>query len=331
MARTRREESVAIGVDVGGTWVRVRSVDGARTRLVARAPASRVPELRSFLLTLGCGPRCGAAVVAAKGVWTARERSALRRRLRGVARTLHVISDAEAALLGALGDDPGILVLAGTGSIVLGRDRRGRWARAGGLGPLLGDEGSAFWLGREWLRETARRGDFVSARRIARAPDAARRIAAIAPQVLERAGDGDRRARAIIREGQRHLAALAWRVIHALRLPPPVAASWAGSLMDDAGYRHGVARALAGAGIRARWIAPRMEPVEAAARLAWRLAMSGRAGEPGGSVTRSGRRRGLRARPPSRTWATTPTMPRASSASPPDAAASARRAEARRA
>jgi N-acetylglucosamine kinase-like BadF-type ATPase len=275
-ARKRREQRVGIGVDVGGTWVRAVSVDGERARLVARASASRVPELRSFLLTLGCGPRLGAAVVAARGVWTAAERRALRGRLSGVARIVRVISDAEAALLGALGDEPGILVLAGTGSIVLGRDGRGRWARAGGLGPLLGDEGSAFWLGRDWLRERARRGDFLTARRIARAPDAARRIAAIAPQVVQRAHDGDRTARAIVRDGQRHLATLALRVIEALCLASPVGVSWAGSLMDDPRYRRGVARALTDAGVRTRWIAPRMAPVEAAARLAWRLATDGR-------------------------------------------------------
>src|SRR3989304_4407417 len=52
----------------------------------------------------------------------------------------------------APGRPPGPLVPAGTGSIVIGRDARGRWARAGGLGPLLGDEGSAFWLGRGGVR-----------------------------------------------------------------------------------------------------------------------------------------------------------------------------------
>src|SRR2546425_11278224 len=65
---------------------------------------------------------------------------------------VEVIADAQAALLGAIGDGPGALVLAGTGSIVVAHDGRGRWTRAGGLGPLVGDEGSGFWLGREWLR-----------------------------------------------------------------------------------------------------------------------------------------------------------------------------------
>src|ERR671936_219293 len=85
-------------------------------------------------------------------VWTAAERRAVARGLRGAAARIAVISDAEAALLGAHDGRAGVLVLAGTGSIVLGRDAGGPLARAGGLGPLIGDEGSAFWLGREWLR-----------------------------------------------------------------------------------------------------------------------------------------------------------------------------------
>jgi glucosamine kinase len=225
-----------------------------------------VPELTKFLLKL-CpdGARIGALVVAARGVWTARERRALRRRLRGAATRIETISDVEAALHGALGARPGVLVLAGTGSIVLGQDARGRAARAGGLGPLLGDDGSAFWLGREWLRrhpEAAR-----LARALARRPDAVTRIAALAPGVVARARRGDRLARAIVRAGQAHLAAQAADVARRLRLRPPVSVSWSGGLLEDGWYRSGVGRALARR-LRHRWQAPAADPALAAARLA---------------------------------------------------------------
>src|SRR4029077_397910 len=85
-------------------------------------------------------------VVAARGVWTPRERSVVRRRLRRLARRVEVISDVEAALLGALDGRPGLLVLAGTGSLVLGRDGEGGGARAGGLGPRL-DRPGPRWRG----------------------------------------------------------------------------------------------------------------------------------------------------------------------------------------
>ena len=89
-------------------------------------------------------------------MWTAPERERARAALAPLAPTVRIMSDVEAAYLGALGTGAGVLLLAGTGSIALGRDAAGRWHRAGGLGPLLGDEGSAFWIGRAWLRATDR-------------------------------------------------------------------------------------------------------------------------------------------------------------------------------
>jgi N-acetylglucosamine kinase-like BadF-type ATPase len=61
-------------------------------------------------------------------------------------------NDALAALKGAHAGGPGIICIAGTGSITLGCDPAGRLERAGGWGWLLGDEGSAFWIGRTGLR-----------------------------------------------------------------------------------------------------------------------------------------------------------------------------------
>jgi N-acetylglucosamine kinase-like BadF-type ATPase len=261
----QRLPSLAVGIDLGGTWIRAIVVrDGRPTRRVQRV--TRVPELAKFLPTLlGSRRRAGSLVVAARGVWTAAERARMRRRLRGLADRVEVISDAEAALLGALGDEPGVLVLAGTGSIVLGRGRRGRLARAGGLGPLLGDEGSAFWLGREALR--LQPGAAGLARALARRPDAVARIAARAPVVLARARRGDRRARSITAAGQDHLAAQAASVIKQLGLAAPVNVSWSGGLLADAWYRAGVQRALARR-VRCRWRAPVSDAVHAAARLA---------------------------------------------------------------
>ena len=183
-----------------------------------------------------------------------------------------MLSDAEAALLGALSGRPGVLLLSGTGSIAVGRDARDRLARAGGFGPLLGDEGSAFWLGREWLRATMRREDSMSARALVRAPDSVRRIAALAPRVLRCANDGDRRARTIVRAAQHHLAGLVIDVARTLGLPRPVDVTWAGSLMENATFRRGIVRALAREGFSARWCSPEMEPVLAAAQRAQRLA-----------------------------------------------------------
>jgi N-acetylglucosamine kinase-like BadF-type ATPase len=265
MSRTRqRHPPLAAGVDLGGTWTRAVVLHGERiTRRAQRGV--RLPELANVLPSLlGAPRRIGSLVVAARGVWTPGERAALRRRLRPLVRRIEVISDVEAALLGGLGDRPGVLILAGTGSIVLGRDARGRRARAGGLGPLLGDEGSAFWLGREWLR--GRPDADGVARALGRGPDAVARIAAGAPAVLARARRGDRRARAIVAAGQGHLAAQAASVIRRLALPAPVMVSWSGGLLANPWYRAGVRRALARQ-VRCRWQPPR---ADAALAAAWR-------------------------------------------------------------
>lgn len=59
---------------------------------------------------------------------------------------LAVGHDSPSALLGALTGKPGIMVIAGTGSVVLGENESGAYARAGGMGYLFSDEGSGFWL-----------------------------------------------------------------------------------------------------------------------------------------------------------------------------------------
>ena len=53
----------------------------------------------------------------------------------------------------------GIIIIAGTGSIVLGRDAVGTEARAGGWGPLLADDGSGYAIGLAGLRAVFRARD----------------------------------------------------------------------------------------------------------------------------------------------------------------------------
>ncbi len=60
--------------------------------------------------------------------------------------------DAEIALLGGTGGEPGIIIIAGTGSIAFGRNAQMQTGRAGGWGYIFGDEGSGFDLARRALR-----------------------------------------------------------------------------------------------------------------------------------------------------------------------------------
>lgn len=59
-----------------------------------------------------------------------------------------VVGDMSVALHAAFGDGPGVIVIAGTGSIAYGRNAQGAIARAGGWGFAVSDEGSAHWIGR---------------------------------------------------------------------------------------------------------------------------------------------------------------------------------------
>jgi len=83
---------------------------------------------------------------------------AIMRRIGYKARTL-VVNDALIALVAGARDAPGIVIVAGTGSIVYGRNARGDAARAGGWGHMIGDEGSGYWIGREALSAVMRGAD----------------------------------------------------------------------------------------------------------------------------------------------------------------------------
>lgn len=68
-------------------------------------------------------------------------------------------NDVEAGWAGSLACRPGIHLVAGTGAIGFGRDPSGGTARAGGWGEFFGDEGSAYWLGRQLVSLFAKEAD----------------------------------------------------------------------------------------------------------------------------------------------------------------------------
>jgi glucosamine kinase len=61
---------------------------------------------------------------------------------------IEIIGDTIITLAGAFGSGPGVIVIAGTGSIAYGRNAAGQTARAGGWGFAISDEGSGHWIGR---------------------------------------------------------------------------------------------------------------------------------------------------------------------------------------
>jgi glucosamine kinase len=91
--------------------------------------------------------------VGVAGTGREHERQALWQALvgRDLGTDVVVHSDFGIALDDAFGDGPGVLLIAGTGSVAFGRSPQGTTARCGGWGPVFGDEGSGAWIGRRAL------------------------------------------------------------------------------------------------------------------------------------------------------------------------------------
>jgi N-acetylglucosamine kinase len=132
------------------------------------------------------------------------------RRIGSKTRTL-VVNDALIALVAGAGDKPGVVVVAGTGSIAYGRNAEWRAARAGGWGYLLGDEGGGFWIGRAALVAVAREFD-------GRGPRTLLTELVLAEMGLSAADAGDAIASEIVDRAAAELAAAAASVITRLAM-----------------------------------------------------------------------------------------------------------------
>ncbi|MEX2181836.1 MAG: BadF/BadG/BcrA/BcrD ATPase family protein [Gemmatimonadaceae bacterium] len=158
---------IVVGVDGGGSKTHVivadrrgkelASLTGDGSAVVpgeALASAEVISQLvRDALTVAEIAERPRALVVGVAGVGREQERNALLRALRGegIAEEVQVVADAEVASVDAFGDGPGILLIAGTGSVAFGRSPTGVFRRCGGWGPVCGDEGSGAWIGRRAL------------------------------------------------------------------------------------------------------------------------------------------------------------------------------------
>lgn len=67
-------------------------------------------------------------------------------------KNVYVESDARVALEGALAGEPGAVLIAGTGSVIFGKDKSGKIHRVGGFGRVIGDEGSGYSIGVNTLK-----------------------------------------------------------------------------------------------------------------------------------------------------------------------------------
>jgi glucosamine kinase len=123
-----------------------------------RAVASIRGAVAEALRQSGSDAPPRAAWVGLAGVDRPGDRDRLLPHLGALAGTVRLTNDAELALTG-LDGAVGVAVIAGTGSIALGRDAAGTTARSGGWGHIIGDEGSGYAIGRLALTAAARASD----------------------------------------------------------------------------------------------------------------------------------------------------------------------------
>jgi N-acetylmuramic acid 6-phosphate etherase len=207
-----------------------------------------------------------------------------------LAERIDVTSDGALLLAAGTPDGWGLAIVAGTGSLVLGRTAEGRLARAGGWGYLLGDEGSGYALVLAGLRAVARAADgrgpatrlterFLQRFGLQQPQELIRAIyggswdraalAGLAPLVTRTAAE-DAVAAGLVEEAARELADTAAAVIRQLEWgQAPIPLALAGGLMlAETDYRNQVLEEMRHRGIEVAPIERVREPAEGAVRLA---------------------------------------------------------------
>ncbi len=218
------DETSVLGAGTAGASNvhRVGETDARTSLLNAIQQACRAAEIDPAHISRTCVGVAGAAWPAVANI--------LRKILaKTVSGDIEIVGDMIIALHAAFGAKPGIVVIAGTGSVAYGRNAKGQTARVGGWGAPVSDEGSGNWIGRRALAAALRdadenpnsegpllraimkawnvetRDELVLAANASPTPD----FAALFPAVLAAADSGDESASDILRRAGIELAALA--------------------------------------------------------------------------------------------------------------------------
>lgn len=296
-------DALYLGIDGGGTKTVAVVVD-ARGAVRGRGAAGGANQesvgIRAALAAVRCaadqalraagGVAPCAAWIGLAGVDHPADVTRFQARLQRLARRVHVSNDAE-LLLAALPGGIGVALVAGTGSIALGRNAAGETARCGGWGHVFGDEGSGYALGSGALRAVARAADGRGPSttltemilrawelsepgelmaRVYQAFDKAE-VARLAPLAFAAARAGDEAANALVAHEAAELARQGCAVAEMLRLgcggaALPVALG-GGLLTHSPVYRRRVFERMAAA-YRCKPVAVVKEPALVAARAA---------------------------------------------------------------
>lgn len=296
-----------LGLDAGGTkTVCYLADDSAAVLVEARGPGAQLTNAGSvgvqailqdvIAQVLNGQPRALTAIcLGMAGVDRPGETALIRRLLDEIVTAAHVVivNDALVALEAGAPGQPGLVLIAGTGSIAYGRDANGRAARAGGWGYVLADEGSGYWLGRQALRAVMRQADgrgpetsltprLLERYQVTQAHDLVQKvysadlkpatIAALAPIVQAAAAEDDAVAIRIIDMGARELTDAAVSVARRLDLSSCPVVLAGGIFRAVHGMREAVTAQVASRLPDARIQPLETEPAMGAVRLALRAA-----------------------------------------------------------
>jgi glucosamine kinase len=249
-----------LGIDGGGTKTRCVLADDATVLATAMTGGCSVirhgeqqarealhAAIRQVCATAGVSPDrissiCIGATGAARPEIAAKIRGILTELIfEGTSTRIEVVGDNVIALEAAFGAGPGVIAIAGTGSIVYGRDADGHTARAGGWGFAVSDEGSGYWIGRRAISkilsaqdqglESALTGMVFQAWKISTLDELVQQANSTPPPdfprlfpiVLRAADEADAIARDLLADAGAKLAELAAIVVRRLARDAPVA------------------------------------------------------------------------------------------------------------
>jgi N-acetylglucosamine kinase-like BadF-type ATPase len=308
-ARTTAARRAVVGVDGGGTKTEAVILD-ARDQELGQGIAGPSNPLRIGIANAAAAVReaidkaCAAAhvrrddLVAAQVGLAGARRLELSLRMRealsnlGIA-DIQVCGDADIALYGAMANGgPGVVVIAGTGSVCCGVNARARRVWAGGWGPIAGDEGGGAWIARRAIRAIAHasdgRGPKTSLMSAAcnyfhvTTPDdlstaiyaptiTNERLAGFGKDVVDAAKSKDVVAREILAEGARELGLMIGAVVRNLKLEEErFQVGYVGGVFNSAGelILAPLREQLKQIAPKAFLAPPRFSPAVAAARMA---------------------------------------------------------------
>jgi N-acetylglucosamine kinase-like BadF-type ATPase len=302
---------MVVGIDAGGSSLRIALADLEGGALATAAAGSGdyvqigqerfLDNLRTAWLRSSHSVSEAAAVCICAGIGCvinprdAVEAGQLLRRLQAFssARIL-CVNDSVTALEGAHAGRPGLHLVAGTGSVCVGKSKDGALVRVGGLGPLFDDAGSGYAIGRAalklvtkggdgrgkppaWARRIFQKLDILSSsdlyRRIHGDADKRGVISSLAPVVFEEARHGDPAAVAILEEASSALAGLVIACADRVKWHSP-AVTMSGSLVDrQAGFKSSIQSKVSQILRAATFPEPAFSPLGGAVQIARRLSM----------------------------------------------------------